>query len=267
MLESTVAILGCGNIGGALAQRLAGACKELRLFDSVAGKALDLELAKAKVCSSVVEAAENADLVVVALKPSGVLALLKEISDVIAAKTVIVSVAAGVTIDDLSGSLPEGQPVVRVMPNLAMAFGQGMTGIFSKDKNASEQTEQLFSLVGRTVELDEESQIDVITGVAGSGPAFIARAISGLKLAAEEAGIESTVSGEIAAQTALGAAITLLETGESPESLIERVTTPGGTTEKGLAVLATREFQQSMIEAVEAAILKAKQGMSDKEKS
>ena len=86
-------------------------------------------------------------------------------------------------------------------------------------------------------------------------------------MAAEEAGIESTVSGEIAAQTALGAAITLLETGESPESLIERVTTPGGTTEKGLAVLATREFQQSMIEAVEAAILKAKQGMSDKEKS
>ncbi len=267
MLEFTVAILGCGNIGGALAQRLAGACKELRLFDSVSGKASDLGLADAQVCSSVTEATKNVDLIVVALKPSGVLALLREISETLSANTAIVSVAAGVTIDDLSGSLPKDQPVVRVMPNLAMAFGQGMTGVFSKNQEASKKTNQLFSLVGRTVELDDESQIDIITGVAGSGPAFIARAISGLKLAAEEAGLDSTVSGEIAAQTALGAAITLLETGESPERLIERVTTPGGTTEKGLAVLATREFQQSMIEAVEAAILKARQGMSDKEKS
>jgi len=267
VLNQVVAILGCGNIGGALAQRIDGQCQGIRLFDSAFGKAADLRLHKAVECSSAVQTVKEADLVVVALKPSGILTLLKEISSQLKKNSIVVSVAAGVTTSDLNSALPEGQAVVRVMPNLAMAYGQGVTGIYSEKSDAAEKIEALFSLVGKTVIFKDESLIDVITGVAGSGPAFVARAINGLKLAAEQAGIDPSVSGEIAAQTALGAASILLQNNESPESLIKRVTTPGGTTEKGLEVLEERNFEQSMIDAVEVAIGRAREGMAVKEKN
>src|SRR6185295_11220268 len=181
------------------------------------------------------EAASWADVVVLAVKPQILDAVVKDLSSALAGKLVL-SIAAGMTIAHLAKLAPKGARIVRAMPNTpvlvrdgvsALSFGAGVT---DKDQQFARR---LFEAVGRAVVV-EERLMDAVTGLSGSGPAYVFLAIEALADGGVKMGLPRTVSDLLAAQTVLGAARMVLETGEHPAKLKDRVTSPGGTTIAGL---------------------------------
>jgi len=200
------------------------------------------------------EAAAGADVVVLAVKPQILDGVMKELSPALAGKLVL-SIAAGVTIAHLAKLAPKGARVVRVMPNTpvlvrdgvsALSFGAGVT---EKDQQLARR---LFEAVGRAVVV-EEKLMDAVTGLSGSGPAYVFLAIEALADGGVKMGLPRTVADLLAAQTVLGAARMVLETGEHPAKLKNNVASPGGTTIAGLHRLEQGGLRAALMAAVEAA--------------
>ena len=200
------------------------------------------------------EAAAGADVVVLAVKPQILDGVMKELSSALAGKLVL-SIAAGVTIAHLAKLAPKGARVVRVMPNTpvlvrdgvsALSFGAGVT---EKDQQLARR---LFEAVGRAVVV-EEKLMDAVTGLSGSGPAYVFLAIEALADGGVKMGLPRTVADLLAAQTVLGAARMVLETGEHPAKLKNNVASPGGTTIAGLHRLEQGGLRAALMAAVEAA--------------
>jgi pyrroline-5-carboxylate reductase len=166
-----------------------------------------------------------------------------------------VSIAAGVTIERIAAGLSAGQRIVRVMPNTPCLIGRGASA-FSLGSHATKQDAQLvgelLSAVGAAFEVPE-AQLDAVTGLSGSGPAFVYTMIEAMAAGGVAVGLPAELAAELAARTAAGAAEMVLETGETPAVLRERVTSPGGTTLAGLGVLDKRGFGEAVVTAVEAA--------------
>jgi pyrroline-5-carboxylate reductase len=213
------------------------------------------EVPGAAVGADRVDAVGRADVVFVAVKPQTMDAALAALRDVVRADALIVSIAAGFPIARLAAALPVGQRLVRVMPNTPCLIGQGASG-FSLGQNATREDGQLvatlLSAVGAAFEVPE-SMLDAVTGLSGSGPAFVYSMIEALTAGGLAAGLPAELAAELAARTAAGAAAMVLQTGESPAVLRERVTSPGGTTLAGLGVLKDRGFSETVAEAVGAA--------------
>ncbi len=167
----------------------------------------------------------------------------------------LVSIAAGVTLNRLAAALPTGQRIVRVMPNTPCLIGKGASG-FALGKHATkpdgELVASLLSAVGVAFEVPEKL-LDAVTGLSGSGPAFVYSMIEGLANGGAAEGLSPELALELAARTVSGAAEMVLQTGETPAVLRDRVTSPGGTTVAGLGVLRERGFGDAVIEAVKAA--------------
>jgi pyrroline-5-carboxylate reductase len=180
---------------------------------------------------------------------------LGALRDSIRGDALVVSIAAGITLARLSEGLPPGQRIIRVMPNTPCLIGKGVSG-FSLGNHAtpedSELVGQLLSAVGAAFEVPEQ-MLDAVTGLSGSGPAFVYSMIEALTAGGQAAGLPPELAAELAARTAAGAAEMVLRTGESPAVLRERVTSPGGTTVAGLAVLGERGFSTAIADAVQAA--------------
>ena len=200
------------------------------------------------------DAASRADVVVLAVKPQILDAVMHDMSSALAGKLVL-SIAAGITIAHLARLAPKGTRVVRVMPNTpvlvrdgvsALSFGAGVT---EKDQQLARR---LFEAVGRAVVV-EEKLMDAVTGLSGSGPAYVFLAIEALADGGVKMGLPRTVADLLAAQTVLGAARMVLETGEHPAKLKDRVTSPGGTTIAGLHRLEQGGLRAALMAAVEAA--------------
>ena len=200
------------------------------------------------------EAASWADVVVLAVKPQILDAVAKDLSSALAGKLVL-SIAAGVTIAHLAKLAPKGARIVRAMPNTpvlvrdgvsALSFGAGVT---EKDQQLARR---LFEAVGRAVVV-EEKLMDAVTGLSGSGPAYVFLAIEALADGGVKMGLPRTVADLLAAQTVLGAARMVLETGEHPAKLKDRVASPGGTTIAGLHRLEQGGLRAALMAAVEAA--------------
>ena len=200
------------------------------------------------------DAASRADVVVLAVKPQILDAVMRDVSSALAGKLVL-SIAAGITIAHLARLAPKGTRVVRVMPNTpvlvrdgvsALSFGAGVT---DKDQQLARR---LFEAVGRAVVV-EEKLMDAVTGLSGSGPAYVFLAIEALADGGVKMGLPRTVADLLAAQTVLGAARMVLETGEHPAKLKDRVTSPGGTTIAGLHRLEQGGLRAALMAAVEAA--------------
>jgi pyrroline-5-carboxylate reductase len=200
------------------------------------------------------EAASWADVVVLAVKPQILDAVAKDLSSALAGKLVL-SIAAGVTIAHLAKLAPKGARIVRAMPNTpvlvrdgvsALSFGAGVT---EKDQQFARR---LFEAVGRAVVV-EEKLMDAVTGLSGSGPAYVFLAIEALADGGVKMGLPRTVADLLAAQTVLGAARMVLETGEHPAKLKDRVASPGGTTIAGLHRLEQGGLRAALMAAVEAA--------------
>jgi pyrroline-5-carboxylate reductase len=208
-----------------------------------------------------VAAARAAEVVVLAVKPQALDGVLKQIAGAIDRSKLIVSVAAGVPIAAIERRLGAGTRIVRAMPNTPALVGLGATAL-ARGENATDAdlalATALFDSVGLTTVL-EESQLDAVTGLSGSGPAYIFLIIEALSDAGVKVGLSRHVALKLAAQTVLGSAKLLIETGQHPGQLKDQVTSPGGTAIAGLHTLEAGGLRTTLMDAVEAATRRAKE--------
>ncbi|HEV7623844.1 MAG TPA: pyrroline-5-carboxylate reductase [Amnibacterium sp.] len=266
-LPSPVAILGGGSMGGAILSGLrAAGVPDLRVTTRTAARALEagdgLSVLVAERDPDANRAAvRGARLVVVAVKPAGVPALLAEIADALEPGAVVVSVAAGIPIATMTAALPEGTPVLRAMPNTPSAVGAGVTGVAGAPGTAAGDAAAVvaaFRTVGTVVELPEE-RIDALSAVSGSGPAYVYLFLERFIDAARRLGFSADEARALVAGTAQGALQLLAATGEAPAELRRRVTSPKGTTERAVAVFEQHDLGGIFDEALAAAIARAKE--------
>lgn len=205
--------------------------------------------------------ADWADVIVIAVKPQIVDRVLGPLGEGLREGDLVVSIAAGVPIESIEARLPPGTRVVRTMPNTAAIALAGATAIAPGTHAAKgdiEIAKALFSAVGRTVVLDE-SLLDAVTGLSGSGPAYVMLMIEALADGGVKVGLGRDVALLLAAQTVYGAAKLQLETGEHPGRLKDMVTSPGGTAIAGLHTLEAGGLRRTLIDAVEAAATRSAQ--------
>lgn len=213
-----------------------------------------------KVTASNIEVADLSDILIVAVKPDQVEGLLHELAGKISDRHLIVSIAAGVTLTRLSGALQTGARVVRVMPNTPALVGASASAFALGGSAGSEDAalvQKIFSSVGVAFQV-KESLLDAVTGLSGSGPAYGYAIIEALSDGGVAAGLPRDVSTKLAAQTMLGAAKMVLETGQHPGALKDMVTSPGGTTIEGLHELEKGRLRGTLMNAVRAAADKSK---------
>jgi pyrroline-5-carboxylate reductase len=255
-----LAIIGAGNMGEALLRGLlkAGAIEANRVV-TTGRRAERLEHLKStyKVAATTdnLSAVQGADLVLLAVKPQILTRILNEIAPGIQSDALVVSIAAGVPTATIEGHLAAGVRVCRAMPNTPCLVDAGATAISPGAHAGSADLElgrTLFEAVGKVIEV-EESLLDAVTGLSGSGPAYVFMIIEALSDAGVKVGLPRYQSQALAAQTVLGSAKLLLETGEHPGVLKDRVTSPGGTAIAGLHTLEQGGLRTTLINAVVAA--------------
>ena len=264
----TVAILGIGNMGRAIAEGI-GRSPDMKnadiiLYNPHAYKAevVAANLGNcARIASTPGEAVQEADLVIVAVKPKIVSSLLEEIKGNLKQDAILLSVAAGVTLKQMEVAVGEDRKLVRAMPNTPAVVGAGMTSLTPNEHVSAEeilQIEELFSSFGRA-EVVDEYLIDAVIGVSGSSPAYVYMFIEALADGAVAAGMSRDKAYVFAAQTVMGAAKTVLETGEHPGKLKDDVCSPGGTTIAAVRALEERGFRSAVMEAVMTAAEKSRE--------
>jgi pyrroline-5-carboxylate reductase len=223
-------------------------------------RVVETELAGIRVVPSASWAVIDAEVVVVAVKPADVGALLESCVEALAADALVLSIAAGVPIAELERHAP-GRPVVRAMPNTPAVVRLGASAI-APGVHATEVhlqlAEQLLGAVGTVVRVPE-SLLDAVTGLSGSGPAYVFLVAEALIEAGVLAGLPRATADALVRQTLLGAATLLADGDEGPESLRAAVTSPGGTTAAGLAVLEGRAVRSAFLDAVGAATRRSKE--------
>lgn len=253
-----IAILGAGKIGEALLAgllRSGSRVEDLCFAEQYAARAAEISERYEVVSVSSVEAAQTSDVVVIAVKPPDVVALAAEIAPALRPHTLVVSVAAGISIAFIEGQLPAGARVVRVMPNTPMLVGEGMAVIAAGSHAGAEElarAQELLGAVGKVVKLPE-AQLDAVTALSGSGPAYVFLLAEAMIDAGVLIGLPRPIATELAVQTVLGSAVMLRDGGESAAQLREAVTSPGGTTAAALRRLEDRGFRAAMSDALEAA--------------
>jgi len=261
-----VAFLGAGKMGGIILQALLknGLLSPKSTCATVAhderAKALATKL-KIKVGTNNAEAARGADIIVIGVKPQVVEEVVREISAHVTAKQVIISVAASVPTSMIEAHLPPNVPVIRAMPNTPCLLGAGMTAI-CKGKHASAEdvamTCRMFDVVGRTVVVDEK-HMDAVTALSASGPAYIYIILESLAEGGVKLGLPRDIATLLAAQTTMGAARVVLETGDHPALLKDAVTTPAGCTIDAIMELEEGKLRVTLIKAVVKAAQRAKE--------
>ncbi len=201
----------------------------------------------------------ESNLLVLAVKPQSMVALLAEIRPLLTARHLIVSIAAGITLKALTDGLGSERRLVRVMPNTPALVGASASG-YSAGENATADdialVDRLLNAVGRAYRVPE-TLLDAVTGLSGSGPAFVYVMIEALSDGGVRVGLPRDVATALAAQTVLGSAQMVLETGLHPGVLKDQVTSPGGTTIAGLHALERGGLRAALIDAVEAATRRA----------
>jgi pyrroline-5-carboxylate reductase len=260
-----VAVLGAGKMGGILVKALL----EKRLLAPELTSATVQHEDRALVLSKKLgipvgtdnaKAARNADIIFVGLKPQAVQGVMEDIR-ALRPEQLVISVAASVPTSAIESALGAAIPVVRAMPNTPCAIGHGMTAL-CKGKYANQShleiASELFNVVGRTVIVDEK-HMDAVTGLSASGPAYIYIILESLAEAGVKVGLPRDIATLLAAQTALGAAAVVLETGDHPALLKDAVTTPAGCTIDGIMELEEGKLRVTLIKAVVKAAQRAKE--------
>jgi len=207
------------------------------------------------------EAVSFADLTIVAVEPRHMKEALEQIAPAMKPGKIVVSIAAGVTLEFVRKYLPKDAPVVRVMPNITCRVGEAMIVVCPSENTKKEELEMVIgtlSLLGHVIRLDER-YLNLATGMVGSGPAYIYLIIEAFADAGVRMGLPKDVSILLAAQTTLGAAKMVVETGEHPAKLKDMVATPAGTTVEGLLALEEGKLRAVIITAVTKAAQRAKQ--------
>jgi pyrroline-5-carboxylate reductase len=259
-----IAVIGAGKMGEAIIKGLleseALSSEAIQIFE-IAEERRDymVKTYRVEVAKNVADAVAFADLVLIAVKPGIVGPVLEQIRDALGSDKIIVSIAAGVTIAYLQEHLASNVPVVRVMPNLACSVREAMMVLCPSENTTGPQLKRVtdvLSRIGKVMQLDEK-YLNLATGLVGSGPAYIFLIIDALADAGVRLGLPKNISTVLAAQTALGAAKMVVETGEHPMQLKDMVATPAGTTVEGLFALERGGLRATLISAVTEAAKKA----------
>jgi pyrroline-5-carboxylate reductase len=268
-----IGFIGTGNMGGALIRGYAQSNDQasIYIFDSNQDQLLQFKnLPKVNPTKNLEELIRNSDIIVLAVKPNifevllpQIKAILNDNSNSLEAESrnkTFVSIAAGISINYIKTMLGEATKVIRTMPNLNSMVGQGMTAVSSDNLVSKEDFSvvlELFNTVGKTITV-EENMIDTVIGVSGSSPAYAFMYMNALIKCAVKHGMKKEDALTFAAQSTLGAAVTVMESGIDPEILTQNVCSPGGTTIEAVNKLNELEFEGIIEEAMEAAINKSK---------
>lgn len=243
-----IAMLGLGSMNGAILAGLLGSGVHA---EDVVGTSRSAEsaqkrseqygvpmLAEEHDNAANTKAAAQADVVFLGVKPHQIVDLCAEIKDALRPETVVVSVAAAVTIDMMESALAPGQPVIRTMPNTPMSVGEGVVGLAAGSAVSQQQTETVAELLraSGSVHVLDETQIEALTGVAGSGPAYAFYLAEHMAAAGVEMGLDPELAADLAAQTVYGAGKMLVENrGENDAAQLRRnVSSPNGTTQQAI---------------------------------
>ena len=252
-----IGIIGTGNMGGALMDALHLGNHSMRAYNHGREK-LEIVCARtgAEPVESAAQAVEGADLILLAVKPIVIPAVLAEIAPVLKPEQIVVSIAVGLTIESYEAVLGGDKKIVRAMPNTPAAVQAGVTA-FTFGSNVSEDEKDtvlsLFSLAGGTVILPERL-MNAVSALTGSGPAYVYMFIEAMADGGCYAGIPREQAYQMAAQTVLGAAKMVLETGKHPAQLKDEVCSPGGTTIRAVAELEKGGMRGTVMEAIKACV-------------
>lgn len=267
MTTQTIGFIGAGNMARSLAGGLLNTgwpARHLLLSDPDANQRRGAEQALGlKTLAANATLAAAADVLVLAVKPQNLKAIAEEIATAVQEKRpLVISVVAGIRVDDIARWLGGDLPIVRVMPNTAALIGSGATGLFANARvngTQRDSAESILRAVGVTVWVEDEALIDTITAISGSGPAYFFLVMEVLEKAAIKHGLDPKTARLLTLETAYGAAKMALEGGEDPAQLRQRVTSPGGTTEKAVQTLEAGRIESIFNDAVVAAIKRARE--------
>jgi pyrroline-5-carboxylate reductase len=269
MSQLNIAFIGAGNITSSLIHGLiASGYKPNHIIATNPTEEKLFQLKKKygiQITSDNKGAATQADVLVFAVKPLVLPGVAKEIAEELAIKnkkTLILSVVTGVTLAHLEEYLGGSYPIIRCMPNTPALVGCGVTGLFANNQVNETQkntAESILRSVGTTCWVNQEDDINIVTALSGSGPAYFFLVMEALQAGAEQLGLSPEKARLLTLQTALGAARMALESDESPKQLRERVSPPGGTTEQAIKVLETGELRELLAKALIAAKSRAEE--------
>ncbi|EQA63986.1 pyrroline-5-carboxylate reductase [Leptospira alexanderi] len=254
-MKQTIGIAGCGNMGGAIYISL-----KKRYPTQVFGyDPYMTSNQKIELISSWDEFVTKSDLIIVCVKPGKVSDLLKQIQ----VPKKIISVAAGIHTEAIRKDLPSGSKVVRVMPNLPLLVSEGAMGYYG-DEELYEIVSEIFQTLGHSVRLSSESLMDAVTGLSGSGPAYVFKFIQALAEGGVLSGLGYQEALDLSIQTVIGSAELLRKERQNdptthPSVWKNKVTSPGGTTIAGLAELEKNGFSNAILEAVKAATKRSRE--------
>lgn len=259
-----IGFIGCGNMASAICKGLISSSnavpKDINVFDISAEAMEKLSVSDGvNRFTSISQLFENSEIVVLAVKPNIIEKVLTENKDAIIANSpLIISIAAGKTLDFLQSNVPSTAKLARVMPNINAKVGAAISA-FCVNKNVTEQDKEkvecIFSSVGTVMELDE-SQFPVFGVIAGCAPAYSYMFIDALARGAVKNGMNKQVALQIATQTVFGSAKMIAESGEHPWQLIDHVCSPGGTTIEGVTSLQADGFESAVHNAIDKAVQK-----------
>jgi pyrroline-5-carboxylate reductase len=266
MTERKIGFIGAGQMARALAQGFVAAglvpAKSIVACDPVAaaGESFAGAVPGSQLLDSNLAVVRQAEVLFLAVKPQNVGGVFAELAGKLGSETLVVSIAAGITLVKLAAGLKSDR-VIRVMPNTPALIGQGAAA-YALGPGATaadgELVGRLLGAVGRAYAV-EEKHLDAVTGLSGSGPAFVYVMIEALSDGGVRMGLPRDIATALAAQTVQGAAQMVLATGEHPAVLKDKVASPGGTTIAGLAALEDRGLRGALIAAVEAATRRSRE--------
>ena len=265
-MQGTIGFIGAGNMGEALIKgmidRKVTTPDRVKAFDVVEDRLSYMnDTYGVGVYTDVVEMGSQCDIVVLAVKPQIVPKALQSYQPAAGPKQLMISICAGVTLSTLEGGLPEESRVIRVMPNTPALIGAGAAAL-CKGTHATDDdlavAREIFDAVGISVVVDEK-MMDAVTGLSGSGPAYVFQFIEALSDGGVNMGLSRDVATKLAVQTVLGSARMVAETGKHPAVLKEMVTSPGGTTIAGLFALERGGIRGLIMEAVEEATFRSEE--------
>jgi pyrroline-5-carboxylate reductase len=257
-VSETVAVLGAGKMGEALLSGLLRAgrpASDLLFTERHEDRAKELSEKLGVESLSATDAAKRADTLLVAVKPQEIGTLLDELAGAVTPRNLLISIAAGIPTTTFEKRLADGTPVVRVMSNTPVFVDEAMSAI-SAGSHAGEEhlerTEGLLRPVGKVIRVPE-SQLDAVTALSGSGPAYFFFLVEAMIDAGILLGLPRAVAAELIVQTAIGSAVMLRDSGQHPVQLREAVTSPGGTTIAAIRELENHGVRAAFLSALEAA--------------
>lgn len=264
----TIGFIGAGNMAEALIKGIINAniCKPKYIYvNDIRSDRMDLLVKQYHVQAmpNATAMAGQVDVLILSVKPQNMANVLLAIETTVRNSTLVISIAAGVKIDEIAAALND-KAIIRVMPNTPALIGEGASALYanSKAKPMMEKAMRIFSAIGKAVIVDNEDLIDVVTAVSGSGPAYFFLMMEEMIRIAGEMGLPPEIAKILVLQTAKGAALLAWERdkfSESPSELRRKVTSPGGTTEAALKVFAAKNFPQLLAAALAAARDKSKE--------